>query len=74
MQKCFDLTVDYLKTRTQFGKTIGSFQALQHRMVDLMIEIEQAKSSVMLAAGTYESEKILNTEMYQQQKSYWKSW
>jgi len=57
MQKCFDLTVDYLKTRTQFGKTIGSFQALQHRMVDLMIEIEQAKSSVMLAAGTYESEK-----------------
>ena len=57
MQKCFDLTIDYLQTRTQFGKTIGSFQALQHRMVDLMIEIEQAKSSVMLAAGTYNSEK-----------------
>ncbi len=57
MQKCFDLTIDYLKTRTQFGKSIGSFQALQHRMVDLMIEIEQAKSCVMLAAGTYNSEK-----------------
>lgn len=57
MQVCFNMTLEYLKTREQFGKPIGSFQALQHRMVDVMIEIEQAKSAVMLAAGTYEADK-----------------
>ena len=57
MEVCFNMTLEYLKTREQFGKAIGSFQALQHRMVDIMIEIEQAKSAVMLAAGTYEADK-----------------
>ena len=56
MEVCFNMTLEYLKTREQFGKPIGSFQALQHRMVDIMIEIEQAKSAVMLAAGTYEAD------------------
>jgi alkylation response protein AidB-like acyl-CoA dehydrogenase len=43
-------TLDYLRTRKQFGVPIGSFQALQHRMADLLLEIEQARSAVINAA------------------------
>ncbi|MEO1711273.1 MAG: acyl-CoA dehydrogenase, partial [Pseudomonadota bacterium] len=50
-----DMTLDYLKTRTQFGRPIGKFQVLQHRMVDMVLEIEQARSAVMLAANTLET-------------------
>lgn len=46
-----ELTVDYLKERKQFGTAIGKFQALQHRMADMLIEIEQAKSAVINLAG-----------------------
>ncbi len=43
-------TLEYLKTRKQFGVPIGSFQVLQHRMADMVLEHEQAKSLVILAA------------------------
>lgn len=45
------LTKDYLMTRKQFGRPIGTFQALAHRMSDLLIEMEQARSAVINAAG-----------------------
>jgi alkylation response protein AidB-like acyl-CoA dehydrogenase len=52
-----DATLEYLKTRQQFGVTIGSFQALQHRMVDMAIEYEQAKSIALLACSAVDTER-----------------
>ena len=52
-----EATLEYLKTRKQFGVPIGSFQALQHRMVDMMIAHEQAQSMASLACATVDRER-----------------
>jgi alkylation response protein AidB-like acyl-CoA dehydrogenase len=49
-------TLEYLRTRKQFGQLIGSFQALQHRMADLLLEVEQARSAVINAAAAIDGE------------------
>ena len=49
-QEALDRTVAYAKERVQFGRPIGSFQAYKHRLADMMIEIEQARSAVYWAA------------------------
>jgi len=45
-----EATLEYIKTRKQFGQPIGRFQALQHRMVDMLMATEQARSMTILAA------------------------
>src|SRR6516225_5228917 len=50
MSEALTMTVEYLKTRKQFGVTIGSFQALQHRAADMTVALEQARSMMYLAA------------------------
>ena len=50
MSQIFDDTLDYLKTREQFGVVIGSFQALKHRAANVFMEIELCRSVVMAAA------------------------
>lgn len=53
-----DATLEYLKTRQQFGVPIGKFQVLQHRLVDVLIQYEQARSMAMLAAVKVDSPDI----------------
>ena len=53
-----EATLEYLRTRRQFGVPIGSFQALQHRMANLLVDIEQARSAVINAAAALDAERV----------------
>jgi alkylation response protein AidB-like acyl-CoA dehydrogenase len=48
-QRCLDSAVDYAKTRIQFGRPIGSFQAIKHKCADMLLEVESAKSAAYYA-------------------------
>jgi alkylation response protein AidB-like acyl-CoA dehydrogenase len=54
MQRILDITVEYAKTRKQFGKPIGMFQAVQHQCADMYLETESARSAVYYAGWTLE--------------------
>lgn len=63
-QRNFDFTLDYLRTRVQFGRQIGGFQALKHIAADLLVELESAKTAARhaaecLASGAADSESAL---------------
>ena len=70
MEKAKGDTLEYLRTRKQFGVPIGSFQALQHRMADMLLEVEQARSAVINAAAAIDDgdrvarEKALSAGKY----------
>ncbi len=55
MEQAFTLTLDFLRTRQQFGKPIGSFQALQHKAADLKLQVELTRASVAAAAATVDA-------------------
>ena len=63
MEKIKEITLKYLKTRKQFGVIIGKFQTLQHRMTQLLIEIEQTRSAVMNASFWYERDTEMRKKM-----------
>jgi len=54
MQRTLDITVEYAKTRKQFGKPIGIFQAVQHQCADMYLETESSRSAAYYAAWTLE--------------------
>ena len=52
-QWCFDTTLAYVKDRKQFGRAVGSFQALKHRLADVWLEVSSAAAVARYAADTY---------------------
>ncbi|MCX4095410.1 acyl-CoA dehydrogenase family protein [Nocardia sp. alder85J] len=51
-QWCLDTTVEYLKVRKQFGRVVGGFQAVKHRLADLFVQVESARAAARYAAAT----------------------
>ena len=49
-QRCLDMSVAYAKERKQFGRAIGSFQAIKHSCADMMLKVESARSAAYYAA------------------------
>jgi acyl-CoA dehydrogenase len=67
-QRLLDMSVEYARTRLQFGRTIGSFQAVKHRCADMLVEVEHARSAAYHAAfaadaGTDADEMRLATDL-----------
>ena len=58
MQTVHAMTLEYLKTRQQFGVPIARFQVLQHRAVDMLIHLEEARSMAILAAGKVGADSV----------------
>ncbi len=56
MDRAFEITLDYMKTREQFGQKIGSFQALQHDAADLQIQLSLTRAAVRSAAAAMDRE------------------
>lgn len=62
MKTCLAMTVEYLKTREQFGAKIGTFQALQHRAVDMFIETELAHSMAIMASIKVDADDVVERQ------------
>ena len=55
-QRCLDMSVEYAKIRMQFGRPIGSFQAIKHMCADMLLEVESARSAAYYAAWAAQDE------------------
>ena len=55
MSRAFEITLDYVKTRQAFGRPIGSFQALQHRLAEMLLRVESTRSAVYRAAWSIDN-------------------
>ncbi len=62
-QAAFDMTIDYLNTRKQFGQLIGAFQALQHRAAKMFVELEMTRSCVAAALSAADTGKSNLSEL-----------
>lgn len=56
-QRCLDMSVEHARTRVQFGRLIGSFQAVKHRCADMLVAIEAARSALWWAARADDAER-----------------
>jgi alkylation response protein AidB-like acyl-CoA dehydrogenase len=55
-QRCLDMAVEYAKIRVQFGRPIGSFQAIKHKCADMLLDVESARSAAYYAASVLDDE------------------
>jgi len=55
-QRCLDMAVEYAKIRVQFGRPIGSFQAIKHKCADMLLDVESARSAAYYAASVLDDD------------------
>lgn len=55
-QQCLDMAVEYAKTRHQFGRPIGSFQAIKHRCADMFVDVQCSRATALHAAWAYDAD------------------
>ena len=69
-EQILEMTTEYVKQRVQFGRPIGSFQALKHRLADMMVQVEAAKSAAWYAASVADEDGAQLGEAAAIAKSY----
>jgi alkylation response protein AidB-like acyl-CoA dehydrogenase len=69
-ERCLEMSVDYAKTRFQFGRQIGSFQAIKHLLADMLLEVEAAKSAAIYAAQQADEPSAETTRSAHLAKAY----
>ena len=69
-QQALDMAVEYAKERVQFGKPIGSFQAVKHKCVDMMVQVENARSLTYYAAWTVDENVAEASQAVPMAKAY----
>ncbi len=69
-EMCLDMSVDYAKVRTQFGRPIGSFQAIKHKCADMLVRVESARSAAFYANAVASEEPKALAEAASSAKAY----